>query len=173
MGKTMLQNDLRTAFKSAHDIFQQVLDDIDDNALRAVPSGANIQSIQSILAHAVIAEDFIVNGMILKKGMVTNPGLLAGTGVNAPEMPRLTPEWAGSLDMKLPQFREYANAVFASTEEGVAGMSDEALSAEIEGPFGKHSATAYLVMFALYHLAGHTGEVAAIKGVHGLKGLPF
>jgi hypothetical protein len=88
-------------------------------------------------------------------------------------MPRLTPDWAASIKMDLPRFREFAAKVFTATEETVGQMTDEALDAEIDGPIGKRPAVAYLTGFALYHTISHTGEIAALKGVHGLTGLPF
>jgi hypothetical protein len=169
----MIQQVLRTSYQSAHNIFEQVLDDITPEALATVPAGANIQAIQAIIAHAVLAEDWIVNSFIGKRPQVASAETLAGTGVPVPDRPQMTPEWAAGVKMDLPKFREFAKKVFVSAEDTIGSMSDEAMAAEVDGPFGKHSAATYLTMFGLYHIVGHTGEIAAIKGVHGLKGLPF
>jgi hypothetical protein len=76
-----IQEVLQLSFKGAHDVLGQVLADLDAEALAKVPAGANIQSIQAILAHAVIAEDFIVHGMVARKAPVGTAAALEGTGV--------------------------------------------------------------------------------------------
>jgi hypothetical protein len=164
---------LQQSFKGSHEILYQVMDQLDAKSLSSVPAGANIQSIQAILAHLVIGEDYIVHGMIAKKPPVTSAETLAGTGVPQPQAPRLTPEWAAQITMDLPRFTAYAKQVFAATETTVGGMTEEELDTLIDSPFGKRPAAALLTGFALYHTIGHTGEIAALKGIHGLKGLPF
>ena len=44
---------------------------------------------------------------------------------------------------------------------------------EINGPAGKQPLITILANVGVTHGAGHWGEIAALKGVQGLKGLPF
>ncbi|MGD9933451.1 MAG: DinB family protein [Dehalococcoidia bacterium] len=164
---------IQGSFKNAHRILLQTIADTSETSLKNVPAGANILPLQAVLAHLVTAEDGIVNGMVARRQRVTTPALLEGTGVPAPTAPNLTAEWAASIDMNLPAFIEYAKKVFASTEEAIGSLTDEQLAAEMDGPFGKRTVAAYALDLALYHLVGHSGEIAALKGIHGQKGLPF
>ena len=164
---------IQGSFKSAHGILLQTLAGISDASLKTVPAGANIQPLQAILAHVVTAEDAIINGMLAKRQPITTPALLEGTGVPAPSAPNLSPELAASITMNLPAFIEYAKKVFASTEEALGSLTEEQLAAEMDGPFGKRTVAAYALDLGLYHLVGHSGEIAALKGIHGQKGLPF
>ena len=47
------------------------------------------------------------------------------------------------------------------------------LSKEIDGPFGKSTVIGFLSTIGLTHVAGHWGEIAALKGVQGQQGLPY
>ena len=164
---------IQGSFKSAHGILLQTLADISEVSLKSVPAGANIQPLQAILAHAVTDDYLIINGMIAKRQPITTPALLEGTGVPLPAAPNPTPEWAASIDMELPPSIEYAQKFFASTEDAIGSLTDEQLAAELDGPFGKRTVGAYALDLALYHIIGHSGEIAALKGIHGQKGLPF
>lgn len=164
---------LQNSFKSTHGILLQTLADISEESLKTVPAGANILPLQAILAHLVTADDGIVNGLIAKRGPITTPALLEGTGVPPAPGGRFDPEWGASINMNLPAFIEYAKKVFASTEEAIGSLTDAQLAAEMDGPFGKRTVAAYAIDLGLYHLAGHSGEIAALKGIHGQKGLPF
>ncbi len=168
-----MQQVLQSSLQGAHGIFLQVISDIAPATLQSVPAGANIQSLQAIIAHAVLDDDFIVNAMICGKGRAATAEALAGSGVPLPPDPRMTAEWAQSINMNLPAFIDFSKKVFASTEAAIGAMSDAELEAEMDGPFGKRPKVAYVNGFALYHFVSHTGEIAAMKGIHGMKGLPF
>jgi hypothetical protein len=168
------QQVLQGAFKTAHDLLDNVMADVDKAHLSKLPAGANIQTIQAIYAHILIGEDLIVNRLVRQGQSALTAETLLGTGVPLPATPQLNPEWSASIDMDLAKFREVAKSFFASTEAAIGSMSDAQLAAEVQGgPFGNMPASAFLANFALYHVIGHTGEIAALKGIHGLKGLPF
>ena len=76
--------------------------------------------------------------------------------------------------MDLPSFREYAKAVYAATDAYVAGLPDAALARKIDTGFiGEQTVAFILSNIVAWHVAEHGGEIAALKGVQGLKGLPF
>jgi hypothetical protein len=68
--------------------------------------------------------------------------------------------------------REYAQAVFANTDANVAALDPASLGNKMQGPFGETTA-ARMLSLGVYHLAEHSGEIAALKGIQGQKGLPF
>ncbi len=76
--------------------------------------------------------------------------------------------------MELPAFREYARAVYAATDAYVGGLSEAALERKVDTGFiGEQTVAFVLTNIAAWHVAEHGGEIAALKGVQGLKGLPF
>jgi hypothetical protein len=63
--------------------------------------------------------------------------------------------------------------VQASVDGYLAGLPDSDLSRKISGPFGEQTVEWVIVTLLGTHLPQHAGEIAALKGVQGLKGLPF
>src|SRR5262245_2456700 len=116
---------IQGSLQMAHGLLDQVIADCDASALFDPVSGSTTQTIGAIYAHAVVAEDAIVNGLILGKPTLFSAGKLEGTGVPVPSSPRMDAEWAQSIKMNLPAFREYAAAVFAATHDSVAALTDE------------------------------------------------
>ena len=156
-----------------HGIGGQVLGDCGD-ALNKKVSDAKVGSISSIYAHAVLAEDNIINGMFQGKApLFQEGGWEAKTGVKAPQGPMQNEEWAAGVNMDLSKFQEYANGVFAQTDAYLANLSDGEMERKIQGPIGETTIGWFLVHILATHFPQHMGEIAALKGVHGLKGLPF
>lgn len=158
-----------------HGTMEQVVADLGDLLNTKMPGGT-INSPAAIYAHAVIAEDFIVNGMVMGGAPLYISGNWAAkTGVPTPAGPQATNEWAASIDMKLAPFREYAATVYAQTSKVVAEMSDAKADELIDTPFGgaKQPRLQFMANLGVTHAWGHMGEIAALKGVKGMKGLPF
>jgi DinB family protein len=156
-----------------HGVGGQVLGDCGD-ALNSKLADAKVGSIASIYAHAVFAEDGIVNGMFQAKPLLfAEGGWAAKTGITPPNGPMQTPEWAAGVDMDLAKFQDYAKAVFAQTDAYLAALSDAEMERKIQGPVGETTIGWFLVNILGTHFPQHTGEIAALKGVQGLKGLPF
>ena len=137
--------------------------------------GATVTSIASIYAHTVFAEDAIVNGMLQGKApMFQSDGWEAKTGVSASgPQPSINAEWAKSVKMDFPKFQEYAKAVFANTDAYLAGLPDADLERKIQTPIGEQTVGWAVVSLLGTHFPQHAGEIAAVMGVQGLKGLPF
>jgi len=76
--------------------------------------------------------------------------------------------------MDLPPFREYGKAVYTATDAYIAGLSDADLERKVDTRLiGEQTVAFVLGTFVAWHVANHCGEIAALKGVQGLKGLPF
>jgi len=164
---------LRAQFQQSHGFLDQVIADVPQDALDANLPGSTINSIGATYAHIVFAEDTIFNGMV-KKAAPIYGAWAERVGVPPAPGPMQTPEWAASVKMNLPIFREYAKAVFEATDAMLAGFSEAELASEFDTGFiGKMPLAQFLGGIGLYHVTGHSGEIAALKGVRGLKGLPF
>jgi len=161
-------------FKLTHQVLQQVMADVSPEALHKKFEGSDIDTVASTFAHIVFAEDGIVNGMAAGTVPVFMSGGWAGkTGTDMPTEPRQTHEWAATVRLDLAKFMPYANAVFANTEEILTKLTDEQLAKPVQGPLGPSTALGIISGLALYHTTQHSGEISALLGAQGLKGLPF
>lgn len=157
-----------------HGALGGMMDECDDAVLHKMLPQATISSIASIYAHIVFAEDFINQGLLQgKPPEFHSGGWEAKTGVPMPGTPELNPEWAASLKMDLPAFREYAKAVHAATNSYLDNVSDADLLAKVQTPRGEQTREWVIANVLGTHVPQHAGEIAALKGVQGLKGLPF
>ncbi|MGE0601450.1 MAG: DinB family protein [Dehalococcoidia bacterium] len=161
-------------FKMAHGILLQVMADVPNEIANKKLAGSEIDTVGSTFAHLVFGEDGIVNGLCLGRPPVFMSGGWAGkTGTDMPSDLRQSHEWASSVQMDVAKFLPYAKAVFANTEEAIAGLSDEDLTKTIQGPMGPSTVLGTISGLALYHATQHSGEISALLGAHGRKGLPF
>ena len=156
-----------------HGALNGIMGDCGDALNKAVP-GATITSISSVYAHMVWSEDMIVNGMLQGKPHIFSAGgWEAKTGTVFPgEQPSIG-DWAKSFKMDYPKFKEYADAVFAGTDAYLSSVSDADLQEKTQTPIGEQTKGWFLATILATHLPQHIGEIAALKGVQGLKGLPF
>jgi hypothetical protein len=169
-----LQDTVRQQLGFWHGTIEQIMSDCDDAMLHKTTPSAKIGSAASIYAHAVISEDAIVHGMLQGKPPIFAQGWEAKTGVADPGMPPMqTPEWSAKVKMKLKPFQEYAQLVYAATDAYIAALPDAELDRKLQAPFGETNVAFIVATLLGTHLPGHAGEIAALKGVSGLKGLPF
>jgi uncharacterized damage-inducible protein DinB len=156
-----------------HGALNGVMGDCGEALNKQLP-GATITSISSVYAHMVFAEDVIVNGMLQgKPPLYQQDGWEAKAGVPFPGIPPSIGEWAKTVKMDFPKFNEYAKAVFANTDSYLASVSDADLQKKVQTPIGEQTAEWAIVTLLATHAPQHIGEIAALKGVQGLKGLPF
>jgi len=158
-----------------HGALDPILGDCGQEVLNRRLPNASITSIASVYAHLVWAEDTIVHGMLQgKPSIYQSDGWEAKTSVPFPGMPpSIQHEWADALKMELKPFQEYAKAVFAATDAYVGALPDGELSRKVQTPIGEQTVEWALATLLATHAPQHIGEIAALKGVQGLKGLPF
>lgn len=68
---------------------------------------------------------------------------------------------------------DFSRDIKAAVMEYIATLSDEDLDREVDTQFFGKQSLAWVLQLASMHAAGHAGDVAAVKGMQGLKGLPF
>lgn len=151
-----------------------MIEDCDDDALHKAHPGATVTSIASIYAHTIFSEDAITQGMLQGKPPIyKSDGWEAKAGVPMPDNPAMDPEWAATVKMDLATFREYAKAVHAATSAYLDSVTDAELQEKVQTPIGEQNREWVVVNLLGTHMPQHLGEIAALKGVQGLKGLPF
>ncbi|MFN0094198.1 MAG: DinB family protein [Dehalococcoidia bacterium] len=165
---------INAALDISHGILNQTMADVTQEMANQRIPGAKIQSIAAIYAHLVFDEDLIFHGMALGEAPIyVTGGWAEKTGTPPAASPMMTDEWAAGLTLDLAKFNQFTQALQAAVKERVANLTDAEIEREVDGPFGKQPAGAVLVGLLPYHIAEHTGEIAALKGVSGAKGLPF
>ncbi len=170
---------IREELKGAHDMLESVVVDIKPEDLQKDPGGKAFP-LGSMYAHLIFSEDAIVNGMVQKKTPLFAGEWAAKTGASSP-MPAMDADWSvnnekwsKTVQIDLPALQAYAQAVYAATESYVATLTDEDMEKEIDlGDWGKKKLGLLLAGMVIGHTYSLTGEISAIKGVHGSKGYPF
>lgn len=170
-----VQSAVRQQLAFWHGTLDNMLADCNQEALHKKLPGSTADSIAAIYAHIVFAEDVIPNVILRgQQPLYQTDGWEAKTGLPFPGLPpSLAGDWAKNIKMDLPKFQEYGKAVAASLDEYLANLPDSELERKVKGPFGEGRVDWVIATILGTHLPGHAGEIAALKGVQGMKGLPF
>jgi uncharacterized damage-inducible protein DinB len=164
---------LRTLYRINHRIVDGTIDGLSDQHLHATPGGV-AHPIAATLAHLVLAEDSLVLGMAARKPTLWSTTWAGKTGVSP-----LPPEsegydaWVRSVRVDLPALREYAQAAHAAVDAYLSQLTPDDLDRPIDWRAVGVQNLGGLLSHAALHTANHTGEISAIKGIHGLKGYPL
>ncbi len=162
---------LRGQFKTIHQFMDMTIADCTPEVLEKTEDQWTISKIGSLYAHAYIDEDMFVQqwgkggSTLLQDGW----GEKLGVEVTGP----VQDENTTNIRVDLEKFREYAKAVAAATDDFLASATEEQLTKEVDTPMGKQPFMTFFSNIGVTHVACHWGEIAALKGVQGLKGLPF
>lgn len=170
---------LKDELKSAHEAFEGTSADITEEQTHK-NSGGIAFPLGATYAHLVFSEDAIVNGMLQGKPSLAETTWQSKTGANMP-FPAMDEkwesahrDWSNTVHIDLAVMREYAKAVFAETDTYLNTLQESDLEKEIDlGSWGKKTVAEILYSFVIAHTNQLTGELAALKGVHGSKGYPF
>lgn len=138
-------------------------------------AGSTIQSIAAIYAHAALAQDYLVNTVARDRPMLyvrdeweakTKVGIVGGM---------LSDAWSEAMPAAdMDAFRDYHAAIAAEVDDYIGSLSDDDLDRTITfGPRGDMPLGAFLGDVVAAHIAHHAGEVAALTGILGGKGLPM
>lgn len=158
----------------AHEYLEMVTADVTPEQAHWQPPGI-ANPLGAVYAHAVVAEDAVVNGM-LKGGAPLFASKWGGkTGVSDPQH-EMKLEWARGLKVDLPAFRKYAQAVFAATNDYVASLNPDDLNRVVDLSnvgLGQRPVSWCLNALVISHLNNMIGEISCLKGLQGAKGYPF
>jgi hypothetical protein len=165
---------LREGLQWANEVMEMTMADVTSEMAHWLPPG-NAHPVGASYVHAVVAQDTIVNAMI-KSGAPLMASTWAGkTGCSAPQFANEA-EWARSVKVDLPAFREYAKAVYAASEECLNALTEADLQSTRDlSQTGMGVRTVRWMFNALVigHMNNLAGEISAAKGAQGAKGYPF
>jgi len=81
--------------------------------------------------------------------------------------------WGHNASISGAAMKEYAEQIQKATLDYIATLKDDDLDRQVDTQFFGTQPLAFLLQLASMHATGHAGDVAAVKGMQGLKGLPF
>jgi hypothetical protein len=155
-----------------HEYVEAAFGDVEGETLSRVLPGATIGSIESIYLHTVAQEDWAIQELILGRPKLIEGAWAARLGIAAPKAGEQADFTSWNHDVGA--FKEYAQAVFNATDDYLNSITDADLDKQIDW-FGRGTRSAAWVIADTIHVHAsfHAGEISALKGVMGLKGLPW
>lgn len=164
---------LKSQIAFAHQWFDATVGDLETGDLHwSDPDG--IMPVSAQVAHTLMAEDFILNGIVRQQQPLMMTSWAGKVGVSEPPPMGDWGDWARTVRVDLAQLRAYGAAVHAQTDEYLASLSDSDLDREMDSaPLSMGIVPqATLLSVLVAHPFMHSGEVSAIKGMLGKRGYP-
>lgn len=150
---------------------QQVMAEVSPEDAHRDPGGT-MQTIAATYAHAVISTDWQIHTFFRGQPALYD-GEWAGKSGATPSSPFITPEWGKNVQVDLAQMNSYAQAVFGALMAYVATADlDQKIDLSMIGSESQ-SLGWCLANLVAGHLSALTGQIAAVKGIFGLKGDAF
>lgn len=118
--------------------------------------------------HALTSIDFFINGVV-RGEQIMWPEVATANGLPANPLQ----VWQHDAPIPYAVIKDYGERVQRAALEYVGTLKDDDLDREIETQFFGRKSVAWLLQLAGNHAVGHGGDIAAVKGMQGLKGLPF
>lgn len=123
--------------------------------------------------HLIVSEDFFIQQNIQAQSLVWLTGGWAEK-IGLPFPPGGGRGWEEikSVTLALSPVLAYQQAVRAATDVYLANLTPEELDRSMI-LFGDPRPVAHAITLVVTHATGHAGEIAALRGIQGVKGLPF
>jgi hypothetical protein len=164
-------NLLREQYKESFNWLQGTMQEVTDEVAHKV-LGERVATIAGHAAHAVSGLDFLILATVAGRAPLMMSSFQGKSGISEP--PPQGQDWLAwgqCVKLDLPAFHAYATAVFQAVDEYLASLHDDDLPVEIETAFGKQTKGWWFNIMEL-NTYSHTGEIACLKGLQGLKGYP-
>jgi uncharacterized damage-inducible protein DinB len=164
---------IRSGIEAVNAMVDTAMQDLTDEVVNFEPGGT-ANTIAQLLAHMVSGQDLLVNDKLRVGGgtPLHESGWAEKTGIPL-ERPLIWQQ-RHTWRLSLPALDEYRREVGACALRLIDSMSEDDLDREaswIRGP-ARPVAMLWQTIY-INHGLGHCGEISAIKGMQGLKGLPI
>jgi hypothetical protein len=165
---------LRQELKKGHGITEQAVADLSSDQLHHRAATSTIHSIATIYAHVVLAEDRLINGKLRRQPPLFVRGAWSEKiGIDAPSAGGDYESWAATvLNCDFEALRQYAKQVYSQTDDYLATLTESDLDGTVDFE-GEVPVGTFLGSVIGWHAVQHSGEICALKGTLGGKGLPF
>ena len=169
---------LSEQLKAAHSALEQTMEGVTDEVAHFMPPG-KANPIAGTYAHLVFSEDLFMHNFLKKTPPLMERVFKDKTGASEHQpmdWEVAYPKWLKEVKVDIKQFRVYAKAVFAESEEYVESLTDADLEKDVDlSAFGMGTKKTHEFIANL--ISGHAypimGEISVLKGIQGLKGYPF
>jgi uncharacterized damage-inducible protein DinB len=167
--KVQLKEYLTGEMENVQRLVGIALQDLDNEAVNWQPGGT-ANSIGKILAHVTGTQDRSINVTILGgRSVFEAGGWSAKTGI--PAEPAAI--WQEGWTLDLEAFAAYHAALTQATAAFMESLAESDLDREVQYSQGPRPAGWVLRNIVFHHSLYHSGEIFTLKGLRGLKGLPF
>lgn len=159
---------------TAHRTFDLVTEDVGERQLHVGPPGT-ANPLGERIAHVVLVDDAIAHGLLQGKAPLMETSWKGRTGVSDPRF-QSEAEWARTVRVDLAKLRPYQRAAFTASEDWVSTLPDAELDRVIdltEQGFGKVSVAWAIARLLIAHCYELIGEIGVLKGIQGVRGLPY
>ncbi len=162
---------IRLQIEVAHRSCDGIISDLTDDLLNWVPPG-QANTVSATLAHILGGEDRFIHVLLQDKPRIWDAqGWSEKIGVAGPPRPGSGWEDFKGLRLSMDAFRAYGEAVRAGTRAYLENLESEDLERKVNFAGSDRSVAEVLAML-VNHMIEHSGEIAALKGIQGAKGLP-
>lgn len=165
---------LRAQYAGAHNWLEGTVADVTDEMAHWQPAG-KANPIAAHYVHILMGEDYFFNAMLPGGAPLMATSYAGKTGFSEPPPMGYWGDWARQLRVNMDQLRDYAQAVYASTDNYLASLNDADLAQELDLS-ALQLGTMTLGMFVstvLINCSNHCGEIACLKGLQGVQGYPL
>jgi hypothetical protein len=149
----------------------RVMNDVTDELFNWAPPGT-ANTISATFVHFMNAEDSFIQKTLLGKPTIwESGGWTEKTGIQKP--PGIGEDWSEYKHRKIEikPLQDYKTAVWAATDAYLANLTEGDLDRMVKFAGGERTVGEMLMLSASQSLS-HVGEIAALKGIQGAKGLP-
>ena len=167
---------LREQIRGAHEYLDDTMSDVTPEQAQWIPPG-KATPIGANYIHLVQTEDALIQTLRGREMLGTSEWAgRIGASEPQPAMPweeQVYFDWSRRVQVDLPALRQYAKAVYAATDEYLAGVAAEDLDKSPDlSSQGMSPVT--LGWILTRYIAGHAdnicGEVSCMKGMQGARG---
>lgn len=163
---------LRSQIAMLHQLLDGTMRDCSQETADYRGEGWTVSAISAIYVHIAITQDGIIHGLVQgRPTLLESGGWAEKLGVDTAG-PGDDSSWAGKR-FDLATVRDYTAAVQAATDAFLSEAPDELLQRSMQTPRGEQRAIDMIATIGVTHVASHWGEITALRGVQGEKGLPF
>ena len=156
--------------KQAVEIMRGTFEGATHDVAHEAPGGNSITIVANV-AHAIATIDGVVHGLVKGEAPLM---MSVETGLSSPPPQGFEwGDWGQTVEMDKNVFHEYAGKVMESATAYLGTLNDADLTRVITSPSGNEMSVAQWLSISILNTAWHTGEVAALKGIRGLKGYQF
>jgi len=153
-------------------LLDNITADLTDDQFNWSPPGT-ISPASALLLHVVSGEDFYIQTVIQGQPRLWEAqGWGAKVGVQSPPRPGSDWEVFKTLRLPLAPMLDYQRAVRPATDAYLARLTEDELCRSVNFA-NRIMPVSEVLMTLVVHTTGHAGEIAAIKGFQGAKGLPY